>query len=88
MLITTIVIPTPSRIRNKLKKVCTKERIAIYSLISGGILIISLSKGEFKSLPICGLLYCGFAFEIIDRADSEVLEIIAKNTNNYYFRNF
>lgn len=85
MIIKAITLPTPRRIKSKLKKYCTKERVAIYSLIGGGIAIISLTDTDFKSIPIGGLLYCGFAYEVIDRTDPEILELICKN--NIFYRN-
>ncbi|WP_194190227.1 hypothetical protein [Clostridium chrysemydis] len=88
MIITAITIPTPKRIKKKVLKLCTKERIGIYSCILTGIGIISLSDAEIKALPILGLLYCGFTFEVIERADPEVLEIMAKNMNENYYRYF
>lgn len=88
MIIKAITIPTPKRIKNKLKKYCTKERIAIYSLIGGGIVIIYLTESNFKSIPIGGLLYCGFAYEVIEKTDKEILELICKNNifpiNRYF----
>lgn len=88
MIIKAITILTPKRIKNKLKKYCTKERIAIYSLIGGGIVIIYLTELNFKSIPIGGLLYYGFAYEVIEKTDKEILELICKNNilpRNRYF---
>lgn len=86
MIIKAITIPTPSRLKKKIKKYCTKERIAIYSLISGGILTISLTETELKSLPIGGLLYCGFTYEVIEKTDPDILNMIYKNPVSAYPR--
>lgn len=85
MFIKVITIPTPKRIKKLLKKYCTKERMLIYSLIGGGITIISLGDIQFKQLPIGGLLYCAFTYEVIEKTDPEILNMIYKNSN-YNFR--
>lgn len=79
MIIKAITVPTPRRIKNKLKRYCTKERIAIYSLISGGIVVVSLTETNFKYIPTAGLLYCGFVYKIIERTDKEILDLICKD---------
>lgn len=86
MIIKAITVPTPRRIKKKIEKFCTKERMAMYSLIGGGILTISLTDTELKSLPIGGLLYCGFTYEVIERTDPEILNMIYKNYISPYPR--
>lgn len=86
MFIKAVTVPTPRRIKKYLKDKCTKERILVYSLISGGIIIISLGDLKIKGLPIFGLLYLGFAYEVIEHTDDEILNIIYRdiNYNNIY----
>ncbi|MBM7835532.1 hypothetical protein [Clostridium sardiniense] len=86
MIIKAITVPTPRRIKKKVKNFCAKERIAMYSLIGGGILTISLTDTELKSLSIGGLLYCGFTYEVIERTDPEILNMIYKNYISPYPR--
>ena len=86
MFIKAVTVPTPRRIQKYLKDKCTKERILVYSLISGGIIIISLGDLKIKGLPIWGLLYLGFAYEVIEHTDDEILNSIYRdiNYNNIY----
>lgn len=84
MVIKAITVPTPRRIKKYLKDKCTKERILVYSLISGGIMIISSGDVKFKGFPIFGLLYLGFAYEVIEHTDDEILNSIYRNINYNY----
>ncbi|WP_297631879.1 hypothetical protein [uncultured Clostridium sp.] len=84
MIIKAIVLPTPMRIKKKFKKLKGDE-IFLYSLIGGGILLISLIKVENKVLPIFGLSYCGLSYAFLKKVDDDVLEVILKN-NNYFYR--
>ena len=86
MFIKAVTVPTPRRIQKYLKDKCTKERILVYSLISEGIIIISLGDLKIKGLPIWGLLYLGFAYEVIEHTDDEILNSIYRdiNYNNIY----
>ncbi|MGL5243675.1 MAG: hypothetical protein ACRC7R_00670 [Sarcina sp.] len=75
-MIGTIVIPTPRIIKRKFKyfinKYSTKERILIYTLISGGL--IAVSKVDIPSKPFIfgSLIYNGVAFEILEKWFKEV----------------
>ncbi|AIY82644.1 hypothetical protein U729_2545 [Clostridium baratii str. Sullivan] len=86
MFIKAVTVPTPRRIKKYLKDKCTKERILVYSLIGGGIMIISLGDLKLKDFPIFGLLYLGFAYEVIEHTDDEILNSIYRdiNYNNIY----
>ncbi|MDU4911125.1 hypothetical protein [Clostridium baratii] len=86
MFIKAVTVPTPRRIKKYLKDKCTKERILVYSLIGGGIMIISLGDLKLKDFPILGLLYLGFAYEVIEHTDDEILNSIYRdiNYNNIY----
>ncbi|ENZ01623.1 hypothetical protein HMPREF1092_00857 [Clostridium thermobutyricum] len=79
MIIKAIVVPTPNRIKKKFKESITKDEIFLYSLILGGIGVISLSDIEFKGLPIFGLTYCGLAYSFLRNVDEEILKEIFKN---------
>lgn len=86
MFIKAVTVPTPRRIKMYLKDKFTKERILVYSLISGGIMIIYLGDVKLKGFPILGLLYLGFAYEVLEHTDDEILNNIYRdiNSNNVY----
>ncbi len=88
MFIKAVTVPTPRRIKKYLKDKCTKERILVYALISGGIIIISLEDIKLKGLPILSLLYLGFSYEVIERTDNEILNSIYRDINYNYVHNF
>ena len=88
MFIKAVTVPTPKRIKKYLKDKCTKERILVYALISGGIIIISLEDIKLKGLPILSLLYLGFSYEVIERTDNEILNSIYRDINYNYVHNF
>lgn len=87
MFIKAVTVPTPRRIKKYLKDKCTKERILVYSLISGGIIIISLGDVKLKGFPIWGLLYLGFAYEVIEHTDDEILNNSYRDINCNYVYN-
>ena len=68
-MITVIELPTPRIIKKKLKKFYTRERAGMYILILGGIGIVCANAVPFKVIPISVLLYCGFAYEMIENID-------------------
>lgn len=88
MVIKAITVPTPRRIKKYLKDRCTKERILVYSLISGVIMIISLGDLKLKGFTIFELSYLGFAYEVIEHTDDEIFNSIYKDINYNYFYNF
>ena len=88
MFIKAVTVPTPRRIKKYLKDKCTKERILVYALISGGIIIISLEDIKLKGLPILSLLYLGFSYEVIEHTDDEILNSIYRDINYNYVHNF
>ena len=49
-------------------------------------MIISLGDLKLKDFPILGLLYLGFAYEVIEHTDDEILNSIYRdiNYNNIY----
>lgn len=84
MLITAIELPTPRIIKKKFVKYITKERVCIYSSVALGICVVFISGVPVKALPISSLLYCTFAYEVIENSekiinDPEVLKIIFSN---------
>lgn len=88
MFIKTITIPTPRRIKEKLKnknivkkqyKRYREERIAIHSIIGGSVMAVLLSDVEHKILPIWIFLYCILAYEITDKTDMEILKLKIMN---------
>lgn len=88
MIIKAIILPTPKRIRKVIKRYCTKDRILIYFLIGSGILVISLTDTKLKGFSIGGLLYCGFTYEVIERTDPKILNMIYKDSNTIIPRNY
>lgn len=92
-MIKTIIIPTPSRIRNKIKyynlkkvikKYATKERVVIYSLIGSGLIIINMNSFPGKSIAIVLLIYNGIAYEVLEKwyeelSDDELKNILIQN---------
>lgn len=88
MIVKAIVIPTPNRIKRKVKKYITKERVVIYTLIGTGIAVISFNSIPIKAVPIGALVYCGIAYEVIENLayeieDPEVIKYLLE-TNFYY----
>lgn len=85
MIIKAIVLPTPMRIKKKLKKIkLDKEEIFLYSLIGGGIVLISFANIDNKALPIFGLGYCGLSYTFFKNVDDEILNEILKDYNHFY----
>lgn len=87
MIIKAVIVPTPRRIKKYFKYKCTKERILVYSLISGGIISVSLEDIKIKGLPILSLLYWGFAYQVIEHTDDEILNSIYRDINSNYVYN-
>lgn len=92
-MIKTVIIPTPSRIRNKMKyydlkkiirKYATKERGVIYSLIGSGLIMISMNSFPGKPISIALLIYNGIAYEVLEKwyeelSDDELKNILIQN---------
>ncbi|MGL5069491.1 MAG: hypothetical protein ACRC6T_17060 [Sarcina sp.] len=90
-MITVIELPTPRIIKRKIKKFYTKERAGMYILILGGIAIVCINTIPFKIIPISVLLYCGFAYEMVENIDyiiddPKLVQMILDtyNRNNYF----
>lgn len=88
-MILVVELPTPRIIKKKFKKYMTKERIGIYGLVIGGIIVICSNKVPVKVLPISALVYCVVAYEVIERSDfiddPEILEYLLNyNLSNSY----
>lgn len=90
MIVKAITIPTPRRVKRSIKKYLTPERVVIYALIGTGIGIVSLNSVPIKVIPIGALIYCGFAYEIIDNVieteDPEFIKYLLEN--NFYYNQF
>ncbi|MGL5416567.1 MAG: hypothetical protein ACRDAU_12960 [Clostridium sp.] len=86
MIIKAFVVPTPRRIKKKIK-VLEKEDIFLYSCILAGIGIINTLNIENKGIPLVGLAYCGISYEILRNMDEETLKVILRNhdLNKIYF---
>lgn len=84
MLITAIELPSPRVIKKKINKYMTKERVCIYTSVGLGICVVFISGSPVKILPISSLIYCTFAYEVIENSDKiindpEVLKLIFSN---------
>ena len=90
-MILVVELPTPRIIKKKIRKYLTRERVGIYGLLIGGCIIVCSSSMPVKIIPISALLYCGFAYEIIEKydfviEDQEFLEHLLRTySNNMYF---
>ncbi|MGL4451974.1 MAG: hypothetical protein ACRCTZ_12355 [Sarcina sp.] len=90
-MITVIELPTPRILKRKMKKLLTRERIGMYALILGGVIIIYSNAVPFKIIPISALLYCGVAYEVIENSnfiidDPKLIELMLQNHYTYgYF---
>lgn len=69
MIVKSITVPTPTRIKKFIKNKATKERILIYSLIGAGMGIIAVSKTPEKGFVIGALLYCGITYEVLEKSE-------------------
>lgn len=88
-MILVIELPTPRIIKKKLKKYMTKERVGIYGLVVGGIVIICANKVPIKVLPISALLYCAVAYEVLEKSEYilEDPKLLEHLMNNQYLSN-
>ncbi|MGL4875007.1 MAG: hypothetical protein ACRC30_10210 [Clostridium sp.] len=86
MIIKAFVVPTPRRIKKKIRAL-EKEDIFLYFCILTGMGIINVLDLEHKEIPLLGLTYCGISYEILRNMDDETLRVILQNhdLNKIYF---
>lgn len=86
MIIKAFVVPTPRRIKKKIKAL-EKEDIFLYFCIIAGMGIVNVLDVKHKVIPLIGLTYCGISYEILRNMDEETLRVVLQNhdLNKIYF---
>ncbi|MGL5379684.1 hypothetical protein [Clostridium sp.] len=86
MIVKAITVPTPRRIKKFLKEKLTKERVCVYSLIGAGVGLTSLTDVPAKGVITGALVYCGIAYEVIEKSEDIINDPFFKEvmvTNPY-----